>query len=182
VRIGPIRGDDLWMHSLETGICAELAAERLELADPAGAYRAGLLHDLGICELFAVHGARYADLVEGACAEARPLDTVELEALGETHAARLRARAREWSLPERLRDALGADHGPLDARPEARALGALIGATHAIAPHEQDTWSERLAAGYEAARLEDLGLLPGDVVELRELTRERAKAAAAVYR
>ncbi len=39
--------DALWLHSLETGVCAELLTRFLGLPGHREAYLAGLLHDLG---------------------------------------------------------------------------------------------------------------------------------------
>ncbi len=44
------QGHAIWMHSLETGVCAELVATSLDLGTEADAYVAGLLHHLDVAE------------------------------------------------------------------------------------------------------------------------------------
>ena len=58
------KGHTIWLHSLETGICAELVATCLELGSQSDAYVAGLLHHLEANELRdTVQGQRHATLV-----------------------------------------------------------------------------------------------------------------------
>jgi putative nucleotidyltransferase with HDIG domain len=179
--IGPIRGDALWLHSLETAICAELIARCLDLADPGEAYLAGLIHDMGIPELGEAHGESYARVLERAAREELPLEALEREALGDSHAARLAELAGEWGFPEGIRAAIAAHHAPLEAQEGSRSLASLIAASHALLAEDPAGWIEPGADLEAGPVLEKLGLLPDDVVEIRELTAEKLQQSADVF-
>ena len=112
------QGHAIWMHSLETGVCAELVAACLDLGAGSDAYVAGLLHHLEGNELR------------------------EMAACGQP-------------------------------------VAALVRAAHALVEEPYAGWQDGLPGDQRV--LADLGLLTGDLVEIRRATRERTKALAAVY-
>ena len=112
------KGHAIWMHSIETGVCAELVATCLELGIEADAYVAGLLHHL------------------------------EGDALRDTAA-------------------------------RGQPLAALVRAAHALVEEPYAGWKDGLPGDQRV--LADLGLWSGDLVEIRQATRERTKALAAVF-
>ncbi|MFQ5699364.1 MAG: HDOD domain-containing protein [Myxococcota bacterium] len=181
LEIGPIRGPALWLHCLESAYGAAAIARALETAEPAEAHLAGLLHDLGIPDLFESYGDRYARVVTRATAEGAPLEELERETFGETHAERILQRAGEWGFPARIRLALGCHHAPLDGPEDSRALASMIVAAHSLVADDPAGWSEPGGVGAGSDWLEELGLLPAEVQEVREVTRERLKEAQATY-
>jgi HD-like signal output (HDOD) protein len=184
IRLGPIRGDALWLHSLQVGIGSELIARAVGRIRPGQAYCAGLLHDLGIVDLHEQHGERYAELLCRAAEHPfrEGLEALERDALGETHSARGAALAASWGLPEPITGAIGAHHAPLEAPHEGRSLAAVVNAAHGVLRDCAGEWSDADPGEQAEHALEDLGLLPDEVAEIRALAAARVKEAAAVYR
>jgi len=102
----------LWEHSLATAMTAELLAELTREVDPADAYTAGLLHDLGKIVL-----SSYVVVDNEAirrAMEERDLafDEAEDEILGIDHAAIAGALLKRWQIPEDVADAVRWHHRP----------------------------------------------------------------------
>jgi putative nucleotidyltransferase with HDIG domain len=149
------------MHSAAVAILADLAAQRLPVAYPEGAFVAGLLHDVGrlmIARALPEHLARIEALHDSS---GRPRIECETEVLGFTHAELSADALEQWHLPPLIRTAVLNHHAPENDDPPAReiALSRLIdaanqyvnstGASIGIAPE---------ADCAEATRLESLGL------------------------
>ena len=180
VKIPGLPADALWLHSLVTGICAEILARSLGLPVHREAYLAGLLHDLGIIELYEQEGTRYADLVVGARQSRCPLHQLERENLGRTHGELLAESADEWGLPEPLRLAIGFHDRPSDAPEQSRTLASLLLASHALT-QELSGWSDDPPDGAAQAGLEGLGIELADLEDLRDLVAEKLKTATAIF-
>jgi HD-like signal output (HDOD) protein len=180
IEIGGVTGDQLWMHSLETGTCAQLMARCLSQPLESEAYLAGLLHDLGMLDLFSDHGTAYAELVELTLREPLELHELEQERFGETHASRLGGLLRAWDFPELLQVAVGAHHAPETAPESSRMLAALVKGAHCLITDPTDGWQDATHGPDDATFLADLGLLPEDVGDLRAELTERMKKISAV--
>ncbi len=179
--LGAINGNQLWMHSLETGICAQLIARCLALPLESEAYLAGLLHDLGMLDLHEAEPERYPALLERGARQNLPLADLEAQVLGTTHAERLGEAMRVWGFPDSLREAAAAHHDPERASDSGRTLAALIEAAHAIVEDPVSGWQDAAIEPHEGgALLSDLGLLPEDIADVRRELQERLKEALAV--
>lgn len=110
---GPFRIEDLWTHSLHTGLTARNLARRLGAREDADlAYCAGLLHDLGKLILGAAFGAGYFSVVQTSCAQRRPLAEVERSEFGADHAEIAAYIFTAWKLPEAVITAVWHHHTP----------------------------------------------------------------------
>lgn len=97
-------------HSLE---CARLAAGHVKdakLRDDA--FLAGLLHDSGKLALAAALPETYADVLQKAAAEARPLSLVEIERFGVSHADVGAYLLGLWGVSFNVCNAVGAHNRP----------------------------------------------------------------------
>jgi len=176
VRIGPVSGDALWMHSLEIGACAELLARCLGWPHEAEAYLAGLLHDLGMQELFQEHGASYADVLTQARATDGDQLLLERALCGEDHGMRLERVARQAGFPAVLCDSFACHHDPLQAGGAAQAVASLVHASHIVVDPALAGWSDHARdAEHDAAALARLGLSSDDVADVRATLDERLK-------
>lgn len=174
--LGTLPSDALWMHSLETGLCAELVSRALGWSVGSQAYLAGLLHDLGIRELLTDHGTRYAALLERARTDEVDLVAEERALLGEAHTDRLRALARTWAFPESLAEALACHHAPAEASGDAGTLAALVQAAHQIVSDPLGGFTDRGGDGLKASdALLALGLEEEDLADIRATLDERVK-------
>jgi putative nucleotidyltransferase with HDIG domain len=91
-----------WRHSLATAVLSEsiTVAERYHFA---GAYSAGLLHDIGRLVMFnAIDPAEYAEFRRMAEDSSRPIIELEQEILGASHCEIGAAVLDRWQLPEEL--------------------------------------------------------------------------------
>lgn len=182
LRIGSISGDALWMHSLETGACAELLARCLSWPHESEAYLAGLLHDLGTQQLFEEHGDAYAALLEKAPAGDRPIVELEREQFGEDHGQRLERLATQWAFPSVLCAAFSHHHAPGAVSEPGQAVSALVHAAHILVEQPSEGWTDHAAhPEVDAAFLRGLGLSEDDIADVRATLEERLKDLAAAF-
>lgn len=108
---------DFCRHALCTGLAAEVLAERTGRVDPAAAYTAGLLCDLGKLALAHACGNFYP-LVRACCERTRGTwQEAEREVFGYDHAGVGGRLLREWHFPEELSTAAEFQAAP-SAAPE----------------------------------------------------------------
>ena len=182
VSIGALGGDALWLHSLETGVCAQLIARCLLPSIESEAYLAGLLHDLGMLELYESYGEPYAKVVTRCQLEQIPLVELEQAAFGETHGQRLLSRAGDWHFPELLTEAIGHHDTPDDAPDASRTLATVVRAAHIVLAEPGKGWTDLPPTPLDEQILQELGLQPDDVIDIRALLEERMKDVVQVLR
>ena len=182
MNIGRVAGDQIWIHSLHTGLCAQLIARCLSLPSESEAYLAGLLHDLGLLDLHEAYGEPYANTVERSQTEQVPLIGLEEEAFGETHGKRLLIRASDWQFPQQLCEAIGYHDSPQEAPEGSRTLATLIRAAHIIVAEPGKGFSDMPPTPEDESILSDLGLVPDDVSDIQALLIERMKEVAPILR
>lgn len=175
LRLGPLSGEDLWLHAMTIGIAADLCARCLYAPVGITAMLAGLVHDLGVIDLHRAHGARYEALLARAARDKRPLIELELAELGETHGERIRARALEWGFPGTVCEVVRWHDDPLRAPPEARAAAALVHAAHIIAGGQLSPWSDVPHSAAHDRFLRELGLDGEDISDIVCLLAVRVK-------
>jgi len=94
---------DLTLHSLAVACCARRIAEAAPLqVDPALAYSAGLLHDIGKLTLQDIMPRSLAAITKEAEATHSSLHEVEQKHLGTNHALLGKQLAQRWRLPESI--------------------------------------------------------------------------------
>ncbi len=179
--IGGVSGDALWLHALETAICAELLARCLGLPLESEAYLAGLIHDLGIVDLFDEHGEAYADAMRCSRSGDVALHGLEESLFGETHGQRLARLAGEWGFPDVLQEAVAFHHRPDGASPLGRPLALLLRAAHVVVEDPVGGWRDHVPGDSDTGVLDELGLDAQDAEDVREELAARMKDASAVY-
>lgn len=172
-------GDAIWAHSLEVGIASQLIARCLGLPLEAEGYLVGLLHELGVLELRRQHGPGYSELL-ARISRATPLEQLEREAHGSTHAERIATEMAAWGFPEVLLDAAAAHHSPESAPERARPLAALVRAAHALTADSACGFCDAPPGPVADAALEEIGLFPEDVADIQSELAERMKALSAL--
>jgi putative nucleotidyltransferase with HDIG domain len=103
---------ELWSHSLRTAHAARRLAEyeNLSRAECDEAFVCGLLHDIGKLIMAANADSDYAEVVQRSRREALPMDQVEQEVFGATHAQVGAYLLGLWGLPESVIDAIELHH------------------------------------------------------------------------
>src|SRR5215475_15928608 len=91
-----------WAHSLACAMVAREFASRIGFPDPAKAYAAGLLHDVGIVALLWVVPHDFRRSFEHGNSNRMPLHEAEEQMLGVTHCECGKIIARNWHLPPEL--------------------------------------------------------------------------------
>ncbi len=114
-----------WRRSLSTAVAARLIAGCVSPELIEEAFVAGLLSDIGIVLAWRCAPDLYAPVLQAVRHESRPIEQIEADQLGCTHAAMGRRLLSLWSLPEILCDAVSAHHG--------EGLAALRGPSHRLA-------------------------------------------------
>jgi HD-like signal output (HDOD) protein len=113
-----------WEHSLGCALVCRTLARKMNLHDPAKAYLAGLLHDLGIVVNLWVLPKEFGVAFELAKKEGIPLHEAELRTLGFTHSESGRRLAEKWGLAADLIDVVSHHHAPEQAA--QKSLVALV--------------------------------------------------------
>lgn len=103
-----------WRHSMACGLCAQAVAEAIDL-DPAVAFVAGLLHDIGRLALAAQLPASLGPVFEHRSRFDLPLDQAEQQVLGMDHAEIGAQVARHWHFGAPVVDAIAFHHQPPEA-------------------------------------------------------------------
>jgi HD-like signal output (HDOD) protein len=101
-----------WEHSLGCALVCRHLARKINYSDPAKAYLAGLLHDLGIIVNLWVLPNEFRTAWETAKAEGIPLDEAEQKSMGFTHCECGRLLAERWELPPDLIEVVTFHHCP----------------------------------------------------------------------
>ncbi len=114
-----------WAHSLGCALVAREFASKIGYPDPAKAYTAGLLHDVGVVALLWVAPHEFRRVVELARAERIPLHEAEDKTLGITHAETGRIIAQNWHLSPDLIEVITHHHSPEKAT-NTRALVSIV--------------------------------------------------------
>src|SRR5205085_12520898 len=112
----------VWNHAVEKADLADQLAVRGGAIDPAEAYLAGLLHDVGRIALLSLplyDSARIHGLVHGGCSQMYAEDLL----LRTDHAALGAQIATIWRLPQTMVDAIRQHHRPED---DGNPLGCLL--------------------------------------------------------
>jgi putative nucleotidyltransferase with HDIG domain len=116
---GHFSREEFWKHSVAVACCAELLADGLNdvwgkdaKIDPAVAFTAGLLHDLGKVALDAALPKSFSRVVEAADLLRGNIADVERTVIGLDHMVVGKRLAERWKLPSELRDAIWL-HGQL---------------------------------------------------------------------
>jgi putative nucleotidyltransferase with HDIG domain len=114
-----------WEHSLGCALLSRRFAAKIGFADPAKAYLAALLHDIGIIANLSVMPREFARAYEVARTRHISLHEAEMMELGLTHGESGRVVAEKWRLAPELAAVVGHHHAPQEA-PDNRALVALV--------------------------------------------------------
>lgn len=115
----------LWRHSLATGMAAERCARAAGWPPTGGYFIAGLLNDIGKVALDWLWPEAFAAAVAQAHRESRPLATVEREQLGADHLVAGAALAEHWNLPHGIVASIRHRAAPEHAHADA-ALAHLV--------------------------------------------------------
>jgi HD-like signal output (HDOD) protein len=114
-----------WEHSLGCALICRHLARNTNLSDPAKAYLAGLLHDLGIIVNLWVLPQEFRTAYESAKTEGIPLHEAEQKSLGFTHCDSGRLLAERWGLSPDLIAVVTHHHSPENSSEHA-GLVALV--------------------------------------------------------
>jgi HD-like signal output (HDOD) protein len=114
-----------WEHSLGCALVCRHLARKINFGDPAKAYLAGLLHDLGIILNLWILPKEFHEAWDLGKADGIPLDEAENRCLGFTHCESGRWLAERWQLPPDLIDVVTYHHSP-EKSVEHAALTSLV--------------------------------------------------------
>ncbi len=124
-----------WRRSLTSAVVAQLLAQRCGGLRADECFVGGLLADIGMLAANQCVSDVYRPVLSRFAANPRPIQEIEAEVLGLTHARISGGMLRKWSLPDMLCDAVAAHHGDglesLEERP--RMLASVMYAAAAIA-------------------------------------------------
>lgn len=99
-----------WIHSLTTGICAQLLATELNFKHPEDAFIAGLLHDIGKMILDDFMNDDYCRVLQMANTEGIPIRVAEQSAFDVSHAYIGSKVAKTWEFPSTIVEAIEKHH------------------------------------------------------------------------
>jgi HD superfamily phosphohydrolase YqeK len=114
-----------WEHSFGCALVCRQFARKIGFSNPAKAYLAVLLHDIGIVAHLWIAPKEFQATMELARKQEIPLHEAEQAQLGVTHAETGRAASKQWHFPESIIEVVGYHHNPSSAV-ENRDLVALV--------------------------------------------------------
>jgi putative nucleotidyltransferase with HDIG domain len=135
----------VYHHSLGCAHIAEMLAKKTETEDPAKAYTAGLLHDIGKVVLDQYVAKAYPLFYRDITEEKESILSVEQRLLGMDHTEVGQLLARQWSLPEALEKVIHYHHEPHRASTYVE-LSAIV--------YLSDLLMSRFHTGLEIERVE----------------------------
>ncbi|HWB20055.1 MAG TPA: response regulator [Phycisphaerales bacterium] len=125
--------DRFWEHAVATGLVASQLAQARRAKDAQSAFTMGLLHDVGRLVLAEVLGDRYLQVISCANEQQRPLESVESEILGLTHADVTERLFRQWKFPNELIHPVARHHLSASSLKITASSGTIAIATLALA-------------------------------------------------
>jgi len=176
---------DFWRHSLAVGIAAEMiaAAHPGRGLDPAEAFVAGLLHDIGKLALDHVLPRSYARVVELATLHQGEMAEFERRVIGMDHHTAGKRLAEQWRLPLMLQDCIWLHGTPIEALPrvEHQRMIALIGLANLIARQQHVGYSGSNVLGQDIRALATaIDLNPTAVQDCAARLHEQVQQRSAV--
>jgi len=127
---------EFWYHSLLTALLAKELADLTGYDDPAEAYLAGLLHDIGKCLLNESFTEQYAKLLNIHGQSAR-FHQAEKDTFGITHADAGAWLAQHWNLKSSLVQAIGLHHTLSRQSASTTPLAQILFLANALADEQK---------------------------------------------
>lgn len=160
----------LFLHAVGTAVVAEKLAQLTGRANPALAYMAGLLHDIGKVALDQLL-SRAAPLFYRRLSEDQTLDftQAEREVFGVDHAEIGLRLAERWSLPASLAESIRHHHVPERALQHGALAHIVFLANFLMSCFRAGLQLEKLNAGLLAPRLAAIGLACGQLEQVVDM-------------
>jgi HD-like signal output (HDOD) protein len=128
-----------WRHGLGTAVVSQGLGQELGAKFPEDIYLAGLLHDIGVLVNGVLFAEDFRDVLEEAREKRVPLEQVEENVVGFTHAESGRILAELWRLPVELAEVIEHHADPQ----KQKALNDT-----AVLVHAADLACQKLGLGY----------------------------------
>ena len=160
----------LYHHAVGTAVVAEKLARLTGRTEPALAYTAGLLHDIGKVALDQLLGSA-APMFYRRLAEVQTLDfaQAEREVFGIDHTETGRRLAEKWSFPASLAESIRHHHVPERAPRHAALAHIVFLANFLMSCFRAGLQLEKLNAALLAPRLAAIGLSGGQLEQLVDM-------------
>lgn len=159
-RLADFNLEQVWQHSLRTGLFARLIVEEEnghhELMEQA--FSAGVMHDIGKLALAAYLTDPYREICRRAAAERRPLFEVERESLGANHAELGGYLLGLWGLPAPLVEAVVFHHEPSATDDGTFSVTTAVHAANVLAHQRDGAEAERPFNPVDESYFKRLGL------------------------
>ena len=151
--------DDLWNHSLQTGMCARAVAtsEQFDKETADGAFMASILHDLGKLVLGHNLPGPYQQVLARSSSQDRLVCDVEEEYLETTHAQIAAYLMGLWGMPDMIVEAIAFHHNPAFAPGQNEILTA-VHAANALAREDSRSPEAEGVRSIDLDYLEKVGL------------------------
>jgi putative nucleotidyltransferase with HDIG domain len=148
----------VYHHSLGCAQIAEILAKTTQRADPAEAYTAGLLHDIGKVALDRYVASAYPLFYRDLKETKDDILSIEQHLLGMDHTQVGGLLALRWSLPQPLEQVIRHHHHPDEARAEDQLPAMVFLADLLMSRFHAGLEIERIQDGYLNRHLDRLGL------------------------
>ncbi len=170
-----------WHHSLYTGVCARILANRAKVLHSERLFVAGLLHDIGHLVMFMKLPGQLRQCMVLAGREDLDIHQAERRLLGFDHAELGAALLTHWKLPPGLAQTTRFHHEP--ARAEKFQLEcAIVHVANILAKHAD--LADVVAAGdfsYDQTALRLLTFTPDQADEIRQQAQQQFSEAKDIF-
>jgi signal transduction histidine kinase/HD-like signal output (HDOD) protein len=121
-----------WLHSVATGVIAELIEKKLDIRNRTDTYTTGLLHDVGKV-LLMISDSKYPRVVEMIKSERLSFSEAEQRVYGFDHTDASTFLFRHWNLPETLVEPVREHHGEPEAESNPAVTRMIVKLANQIA-------------------------------------------------
>jgi HD-like signal output (HDOD) protein len=121
------------LHSVASGVLADLISQQVDVPYPEGGFVAGLLHDIGKLLIAISLPDEFARIVELIGSREGTELEWELEVIGTTHAELSGAVLTRWNLPAPIQQAAMFHHAPEEAAGGELHLSHVVRAANELA-------------------------------------------------
>ncbi|MBI3679097.1 MAG: HDOD domain-containing protein [Acidobacteria bacterium] len=119
-------------HSVATAVMSDSLAQMLSAQYPEGAFTAGLLHAVGKLMIAVGLPQQYGEILSVYTQSQMPMEEIEREAIGCTHADLAQEALLHWKLPVEIQDAVGRQIEPRMTPGSKMDLSCLLKTSHDV--------------------------------------------------
>jgi putative nucleotidyltransferase with HDIG domain len=173
--------DAFWKHSIACGLVSKMIAREMEESNPARYYVAGILHDIGSLVLYKEVPTTARECLAQSTYLGKHLFQTETEMLGFNHADIGKELLNKWNLHERLVEAVGYHHNPMEAKVYPRFATIVHTADILVYPLKIGSSGESFVPPLGGQVLDHIGLKQNQLEKISHVIHDKVDEVAGIF-